>query len=241
MDGTPLLDMHIPDLIRGLSAKPPLLRLIDVAAAARQELVAGDDSVLVFLIMRDKLQELLTAALPAGCVKFNKKLAAVSESADRCGVVCQFDDGETESFDLVVGCDGVKSKVRSEVVGPETAIYSGVRILFGIAPHSASGSRPQEIQREVHQWFGEGAYAFTASYGGAAGPMVDQIAIITADSSKAPENSEWGVSDRRAEMLGLLDEAKMPAELRCVAVLFPCFLVFCAHRLPESVLCFPVL
>ena len=135
-------------------------------------------------------------------------------------VVCRFDDGEVEAFDLVIGCDGVKSKVRDQVVGgEESAIYSGKRILFGIAPHTdgANGSRPKEVQGEVHQWFGEGTYTFTASYGGVTGPRYDQIAVITADSTMTPENAEWGLSDRRAEMLRLLQDTKMPAELRATA------------------------
>jgi salicylate hydroxylase len=134
--------------------------------------------------------------------------------------VCRFDDGEVEAFDLVIGCDGVKSKVRDQVVGgEESAIYSGKRILFGIAPHTdgANGSRPKEVQGEVHQWFGEGTYTFTTSYGGVTGPRYDQIAVITADSTMTPENAEWGLSDRRAEMLRLLQDTKMPAELRATA------------------------
>lgn len=69
------------------------------------------------------------------------------------------------------------------------------------------------MQQEVHQWFGEGAYTFTASYGGSAGPKCDQIAIIAKDATMTPENSEWGMSDRRAEMVRLLEDAGMPREL----------------------------
>ena len=108
-------------------------------------------------------------------------------------VVCRFDDGEEEAFDLVIGCDGVKSKVRDQVVGgEESAIYSGKRILFGIAPHTdgANGSRPKEVQGEVHQWFGEGTYTFTTSYGGVTGPRYDQIAVITA--ADVPTNLPLG-------------------------------------------------
>jgi hypothetical protein len=54
---------------------------------------------------------------------------------------------------------------QRKVAGPESAIYSGVRILFGIAPHSHDGCRRFDEQQQVHQWFGEGAYTFTATYG----------------------------------------------------------------------------
>jgi len=203
VDGTTLLDIQVPDLIRGLAPKPPVLRLIDMAAEARKQLVGDDGKVSVFLIMRDKLQEMLAGSLPAGTVKFNKALTSVTETLDGQQVVCKFADGEEEAFDLVVGCDGVKSLVREQICGPDSAIYSGVRILFAVAPHSSGpgGSRAPEIQQQVHQWFGDGAYTFTASYGGPKGDKYDQIAIITADSQVTPENAEWTSSDRRSEML----------------------------------------
>jgi salicylate hydroxylase len=203
VDGTTLLDIQVPDLIRGLAPKPPVLRLIDMAAEARKQLVGDDGKISVFLIMRDKLQEMLAGSLPAGTVKFNKALTSVTETLDGQQVVCKFADGEEEAFDLVVGCDGVKSLVREQICGPDSAIYSGVRILFAVAPHSSGpgGSRAPEIQQQVHQWFGDGAYTFTASYGGPKGDKYDQIAIITADSQVTPENAEWTSSDRRSEML----------------------------------------
>jgi len=110
-----------------------------VTAQARKQLVADDGGVLVFLIMRDKLQvlrhpacmcslsrcpcllprqrcrwvfqEILANALPTGTVQFNKQLVGLSKSASGDEVICRFADGEEKAFDLVVGCDGVKSKV----------------------------------------------------------------------------------------------------------------------------------
>ena len=54
----------------------------------------------------------MAGALPAGAVKFDKQLVALSEAKGGEEVICRFADGEEEAFDLVVGCDGVKSKVH---------------------------------------------------------------------------------------------------------------------------------
>ena len=217
VDSSTLLDIHIPELIRGVSAKPPLLMLVDKAAAARKYLLSEDGKVLVFLIMRDKLQELLAASLPPGTLQFNKQLASLEATGDE--VVCTFTDGARETFDLVVGCDGLKSKVREEVVGRESPTYSGTRVLFGIAPHTDApgGRRAEESQTHVHQWFGEGVYGFTASYGGLEGQMWDQIAVVTHEGTFTEENEEWGASEQRAEMLRILERTRMPAELRAIA------------------------
>ena len=56
-------------------------------------------------------QEILAGALPTDTVQFNKQLVGISESAMGDEVICRFADGDEAAFDLVVGCDGVKSKV----------------------------------------------------------------------------------------------------------------------------------
>ena len=59
--------------------------------------------------------------------------------------------------------------------------YSGIRVQFGVVP--AGGARPAGSEGEFHQWFGEGVYALTGSYGtGAAdGATSDMVAVVFAD------------------------------------------------------------
>ena len=177
-------------------------------------------------------QRMLADALPAETVQLGRKLASISE--DDSGVELAFDDGTRERFDLVVGADGLSSRVKEHVeashaeaagggggggVTPPT--YSGIRVQFGVVP--AGGSRPAGSEGDFHQWFGEGVYALTGSYGtGAAdGATSDMVAVVFADpaagSGAPPENSNWEASDVRGDCVRRLRAAGLPAEVVGVA------------------------
>ena len=173
-------------------------------------------------------QRMLVEALPAGTLRLGRRLVSIQEEAD--GVALAFDDGATERFDLVVGADGLSSHVREHVEsshgneegsGVTPPMYSGIRVQFGVVP--AGGSRPAGSVGEFHQWFGEGVYALTGSYGtGAAdGATSDMVAVVFADpaagSGAPPENSNWEVSDVRDDCVGRLRDAGIPQEVIAVA------------------------
>ncbi|KAF2485489.1 hypothetical protein BDY17DRAFT_322325 [Neohortaea acidophila] len=62
-----------------------------------------------------------------------KKTVKIDETADK--VTLTFEDGESVSGDLLMGCDGIHSATRLKHVEPERkAVYSGVSNAFGFAP-----------------------------------------------------------------------------------------------------------
>nr|OQO22818.1 hypothetical protein B0A51_10051 [Rachicladosporium sp. CCFEE 5018] len=62
-----------------------------------------------------------------------KKTIDIKETADK--VTLTFEDGETVSGDLLMGCDGIHSVTRNKHVEPERKeTYSGVANAFGFAP-----------------------------------------------------------------------------------------------------------
>lgn len=101
--------------------------------------------------MRDRLMQILAEGLPSGVVSPSREVVSVEESPS--GATLRFADGSAEGpFDLVVGADGIKGAARkavrsgrgggggaSEARGDD-AIYSGIRIQYGVAP---AGQRPE--------------------------------------------------------------------------------------------------
>lgn len=65
---------------------------------------------------RIKFLEALAARLPAEIVQFSRKIKSMNDTGDH--VVLEFEDGSTETADVVLGCDGLHSQVRQFVVGP---------------------------------------------------------------------------------------------------------------------------
>ena len=82
-------------------------------------------------VHRGDLQDLMMESLVPGSVSLGKRLIGLSEHPDH--VRLQFDDGTSETAELVIGADGLRSKVREHMLGPEEPTYSGVighRALF---------------------------------------------------------------------------------------------------------------
>jgi salicylate hydroxylase len=79
-------------------------------------------------VHRAKWLEVLMGMVPEGVIQFGKRLEGIEQSDEK--VVLRFADGTMAQADAVVGCDGIKSKVREIMVGGEAVVgakcgYSG--------------------------------------------------------------------------------------------------------------------
>jgi salicylate hydroxylase len=61
----------------------------------------------------------LVKLFPAEIARFGKRLNDVTESSGGGKLVMSFDDGTTAEADAVIGCDGIKSRVRQVIVGAD--------------------------------------------------------------------------------------------------------------------------
>lgn len=59
----------------------------------------------------------LVSLIPEGCAQFGKRLERLEEGAN--GVNLSFEDGTSALADVVVGCDGIKSKVKESMLPEE--------------------------------------------------------------------------------------------------------------------------
>lgn len=108
---------------------------VDVAKTVKKGSKSGDllvdeaGQVLTMTVMRDQLQKLLADELPGTAVIQRGKKVAKVLPGDSGKYRFEFDDGTTSSdeFDLVLGCDGLRSAVRSYVApNRPPPIYSGM-------------------------------------------------------------------------------------------------------------------
>jgi salicylate hydroxylase len=87
----------------------------------------GNDDKLAFTIRqslgqngvhRAQYLDELVKLLPSDKAQFGKRLVDVKEREDG-KLVLSFKDGTTATADAVIGCDGIKSRVRQTIVGPD--------------------------------------------------------------------------------------------------------------------------
>ncbi|MBB4686792.1 FAD-dependent monooxygenase [Amycolatopsis jiangsuensis] len=82
-------------------------------------------------IPREDLTNILAAALPPNAtIRFRESVAALTEDGD--GVDVRFASGGSARFDLVVGADGLHSRVRKLVFGPESDYLRHLGLYVGI-------------------------------------------------------------------------------------------------------------
>lgn len=75
-------------------------------------------------LSRSQLIEILRSAVDEQHIRFGVTVRHIAETPD--GVVTEFDDGSAEVFDVVVGCDGIRSSVRRLTFGDVQVDYCGV-------------------------------------------------------------------------------------------------------------------
>lgn len=79
---------------------------------------------------RARLHEALRGLLTPDTLELGRGLARYAESSD--GVTVTFDDGATRKVDLLVGCDGLRSVVRAQLLGDAPTRYSGYTSWRGV-------------------------------------------------------------------------------------------------------------
>jgi 2-polyprenyl-6-methoxyphenol hydroxylase-like FAD-dependent oxidoreductase len=88
------------------------------------------------ILRNDLLQALLEAVQEHGItVHYSKSVTRIVETDTNVAVT--FSDGSTDSGDVLLGCDGIHSAVRSLLIDPEVKPeYSGIANMFGLLPVS---------------------------------------------------------------------------------------------------------
>lgn len=104
----------------------------------------GDFEVPSICIPRAKLLSVLVSAFPSEYIKLSHEFQSLEQTEN--GVTVTFVSGETAKHDLVVGADGLRSRVRQQVFGASEPIYRGYQIWRGIGE---AGGMPENTSSET--------------------------------------------------------------------------------------------
>ena len=83
-------------------------------------------------IHRADIIEALAEQFPAGHIRFGQRIRTLAQ--DDAGVTLQFEDGSAQRFDVVVGADGIHSRVRTALFGEEQPRFTGVVSFRSVVP-----------------------------------------------------------------------------------------------------------
>jgi 2-polyprenyl-6-methoxyphenol hydroxylase-like FAD-dependent oxidoreductase len=99
--------------------------------AVLMNIALGKFDVPAVCMRRSDLLAVLLSALPPGSIRLGHTLNKLEQSSDR--VKISFEDGVVAEHDAVIGADGIRSRVRSELFGQSDPIYRGYMVWRGVA------------------------------------------------------------------------------------------------------------
>jgi salicylate hydroxylase len=139
----------------------------------------------------------LVAMLPQGCTSFGKRLDCLETTKE--GVTLHFADGTAATASAVVGCDGVKSKVRQSMFSMQSRPrFTGKYAYRGLIPMDrAVDIVGQDRARNSQGYLGYGGHVLTMPVDG--GRTMNVVAFKTATTGDW-EDEKW-VLPARKEMM----------------------------------------
>lgn len=131
---------------------------------------------------RAELHAALAAAVPSDCVQLGKQLVGIDQSASQ--VTLAFADGTRARADAVIGADGVHSRVRELMQGPEQPQWKG-RVAYRAVFAAARVGR--DLGRSRTKWWGTDRHIVIYYTTRAR----DEVYFVTS----VPEPVEWGAQE----------------------------------------------
>jgi salicylate hydroxylase len=143
-------------------------------------------------IHRGDLLHVLAGKIPPSQIHLNSRCVAVSCSDN--GATLSFSSGRREQFDLVVGCDGIRSSVRTATHGRESPRFTGNMCWRALV--DAGQLPPALIPSSVTNWIGSGGHVVTYCVRG--GALVNVVAV-----RETPDwiEESWSIPARTGDLV----------------------------------------
>jgi 2-polyprenyl-6-methoxyphenol hydroxylase-like FAD-dependent oxidoreductase len=100
----------------------------------------GEFDVPAICVRRSDLLDVMLAQLPPECIQLGHKLDHLDQSKGKVRI--SFEGGTVKEHDAVIGADGIRSRVRSELFGPSDPIYRGYAVWRGVAQYNGGNALP---------------------------------------------------------------------------------------------------
>jgi salicylate hydroxylase len=145
---------------------------------------------------RADLLNALRSAVPADSLHLGRRCVAVEFEGDQA--VLRFEDGETVRPDILIGADGVHSRVRSAIVGPTQTRESGICAYRALVP---ARKAPAFARRHAQTlWIGPDHHL--VHYPVSGGDYVNLVAFAPAGASSV---ESWTATATLGELLDEFD------------------------------------
>lgn len=171
--------------------------------AEKAEMKAGTEVAEVFCeggfssVHRARFLEEMVSLLPPDlrrrCVSFSSRVVRVDDFADddaaMTGVKLTFADGRTATADAVIGCDGIKSHIRTILLGANSPaaypVFSGKYAYRGLIPMDvAIAEMGDRFARNGHHHVGYGGHVLTFP--------IDHGNTLNVVAFRTKANGSWG-------------------------------------------------
>jgi salicylate hydroxylase len=101
-------------------------------------------------VHRADLLDVIASQLPANCVTLGKRCATVESHPDVA--VARFEDGSEIEADVIIGADGIHSRVRAALFGPDDPRFTGKICYRSVIRRDAVSGEPPATDNA--QWLG---------------------------------------------------------------------------------------
>lgn len=128
-------------------------------------------------IHRAHLLEVLLEKVPMSKISNNKRLASIGWDEAKKEYTLTFQDKTTAKADIVVGCDGIKSAVRSHLGFTDKPIYSGQMVYRGYVAYNDLTQETSDLLRKTVNFRGPKRHVLTLPIGNEAAKN-DRVGII---------------------------------------------------------------